>query len=213
LQKIDYGVAVSFLVSLLLSLMFLSACAPLGFGALVLPFLLSADTGQEAEIDAMTKPDDDQPYEIHGSPHWPMPNNIRALFKMSRYKGRASLKVMDQMTSNEFSVLKSWFAQEKREPAFWVAVVLPWLFVLFTIVVPAILMTAFPSSDAKKTLQPILQRTDVGVLRYRVGCTLPQGAYIFGYDLSVNPNSNNNQTYFGRVCRDVVNGGWVFATN
>jgi hypothetical protein len=131
---------------------------------------------------------------------------------MTHYKGRASLKLMDQMThTDEFSELKSWFAQEKRDPAFWVAILLPWLFAIFIVGVPAVLITAFPFSDAQKTLQPILQASDASVWHHRVGCKLPQGTYIFGYDVSVKPRNNNAPPYFGRVCRDVVKGGWVFA--
>jgi hypothetical protein len=111
---------------------------------------------------------------------------------------------------SEFGELKDRFAREKREPAFWVAVLLPWVFAIFTIGVPATLITAFPSSDAKKTLEPILQRSDVGVWHYRILCKLPQGTYIFGYDLSVRPYNDEAPTHFGRVCRDVVKRDWVF---
>jgi hypothetical protein len=113
--------------------------------------------------------------------------------------------------ANEFTELNDWFAQEKREPAFWVAILLPWLFALFTVVVPSILITAFPFSDAQKTLQPILETSDLSVWHYRVGCKLPQGAYIFGYDVIVIPRNDNAPLHYGRVCRDVVKGGWVFA--
>ena len=119
--------------------------------------------------------------------------------------------LFDLMTpTEEFNELRDWFARKKREPAFWVAVLLPWLFAIFTVEVPTILMTAFPFSDAKKTLQ-ILQTSDVGVWHYRVGCKLPQGTYVFGYDLSMKPYNDEVPFHFGRVCRDVVQGGWIFA--
>lgn len=110
--------------------------------------------------------------------------------------------------TDEFSELRDWFAREKREPAFWVAMLLPWVFAILTIGVPSILITAFPFSDAQKTV-PILQRSNVGVWHYRVLCKSPQRTYIFGYDLSVKPY-NDETPHFARVCRDVVKGGWAF---
>jgi hypothetical protein len=112
--------------------------------------------------------------------------------------------------AEEFSDLRDWFAREKREPAFWVAIILPWVFAIFTIGVPAALVTAFPFSDAKKTL-PILQRSDVLSSHYKVICKLPQGTYFFGYDLWMKLDKADGVASRLRVCRD-VNGGWVSGT-
>jgi len=85
---------------------------------------------------------------------------------------------------------------------------LPWVFATSTIGVPAILVSAFPYSDAKKAL-PVLRRSDVGAFGPKTACKLPQGTYIFGYDVAVQVSDKATKP-FGRVCRDVVKGGWVF---
>ena len=111
--------------------------------------------------------------------------------------------------AEEFREYRDWFTRHKRYPDFWLAIILPWMFVIFIVGVPAILLSAFPISDAEKALQRILRRADVGIVRHKIICKLPQGTYIFGYDLVL--KADKSATLFGRVCRDVVKGGWVFA--
>jgi len=114
--------------------------------------------------------------------------------------------------AREFSGLRVWFAQWKRDNplSFWVAVLLPWVFAAFTIGVPATLVSAFPFYDAK---QALTLPAKVGAKTFKVTCKLPSGAYIFGYDLYVENTEKNKIEYFGRVCRDVVNGGWALSVN
>ena len=40
-------------------------------------------------------------------------------------------------------------------------------------------------------------------------CQLPRGTYLFGYDLNV--RTDQGEGNFGRICRDILNGGWVWA--
>jgi len=103
--------------------------------------------------------------------------------------------------------LRDWFAEWKRDNpfSFWVAILLPWLSAVITIGVPATLMTAFPFSDARRVLS---LPPEVGAMATRITCKLPSGSYFFGYEL-VARTETEPLKYFGRVCRDVVKGGWV----
>ena len=110
--------------------------------------------------------------------------------------------------AEEFREYRDWFTHNKRDPLLWIAILLPWMFATITVGVPAILVSAFPYSDAEKAL-PVLRRPDVGAFGHKTTCTLPQGTYIFGYDIAVKTDKGLLKP-FGRVCRDVVKGGWVF---
>jgi len=110
--------------------------------------------------------------------------------------------------NQEFSELRDWLAEWKRDSpvSFWVAILLPWVYAVISMGVPATLITAFPFSDARRvlTLPP-----EVGAMAPRITCKLPTGSsYIFGYELVVRTEKEPLK-YFGRVCRDVVKGGWV----
>jgi hypothetical protein len=107
-----------------------------------------------------------------------------------------------------FSELRDWLAEWKRDSpvSFWVAILLPWVYAVISIGVPVTLVSAFPFSDARRVLA---LPPEVGPITTRMTCKLPSGSYIFGYELVV--NSEKEQMYFGRVCRDVVKGAWVLA--
>ena len=109
--------------------------------------------------------------------------------------------------AREFSGLRVWFAQWKRDNplSFWIAILLPWVFVITSIAVPATLMCAFPFSDAR---QALALPPRVGAVSTRITCKLPSGSYIFGYELVVRTEKDPVMP-FGRVCRDVVKGSWV----
>src|SRR5215475_7046654 len=111
--------------------------------------------------------------------------------------------------AEEFSELRDWFAQWKRDNpfSFWTAIVLPWLFAMGTVGLPAAFVTAFPFADAENSVRQILQRSDVGTFHYKIVCKIPQGTYLFGYELTVATDGA-----FGRACRDIVRGSWVFST-
>ena len=114
-----------------------------------------------------------------------------------------------QVSSTEaFSELREWFASWKRDNplSFWVAILLPWIYAVIAVGVPAILITSFPFSDAKQALQlpPSIWGTTP-----KTFCKMPSGTYLFGYDLAV--ESEGKPKGVGRVCRDVLNGGWVIS--
>jgi hypothetical protein len=105
--------------------------------------------------------------------------------------------------------LRDWFAEWKRDNpfSFWIAVLLPWVCAVISIGVPATLLSAFPFSDARRVLA---LPPEVAAFSTRITCTLPSGFYIFGYELVVS-TEKEPLIPFGRVCRDVVKGGWVLS--
>jgi hypothetical protein len=107
----------------------------------------------------------------------------------------------------EFSELRDWFAEWKRDNplGFWLAVLLPWVYAVISIGVPATLVSAFPFSDARQVLA---LPPEVGSIAPRITCKLPSGSYIFGYELVVRTEKDPLMS-FGRVCRDLVKGSWV----
>jgi hypothetical protein len=109
--------------------------------------------------------------------------------------------------NQEFSELRDWFAEWKRDNpfSFWVAILLPWVYAVISIAVPATLMSAMPFSDARRVLA---LPPEVGAIAPRITCKLPSGSYIFGYELVVSTETHPLLP-FGRVCRDLAKGGWV----
>jgi hypothetical protein len=109
--------------------------------------------------------------------------------------------------AQEFREARDWFAQHKRDPFLWLVILLPLTFATLTIGIPAILMSVFPFSDAKRALGQGLP-SGYTVIWPKTICELPSGTFIFGYDLKT--DNHPASKILGRVCRDVVNGGWVF---
>ena len=112
--------------------------------------------------------------------------------------------------AQEFRETRDWFAQHKRDPFLWLIILMPLTLATLTIGVPAILMSAFPFSDAKRALQQVRPSADLVPVGTRTLCKLPRGTYIFGYDFAVKIDNDLNMNLGGRICRDVINGGWVF---
>ena len=110
--------------------------------------------------------------------------------------------------AQEFREARDWLAQHKRDPFLWLIILMPLAFATLTIGVPAILMSAFPFSDARRTIGQALPSGDLAITA-RTLCKLPRRTYIFGYDFKVKTDRGTKET--GRICRDVVNGGWVLA--
>ena len=98
-------------------------------------------------------------------------------------EGAVGLSMSALPANQEFSELRDWFAEWKRDNpfSFWVAVLLPWLYAVISIGVPATLIPAFPFSDARRvlTLPP-----EVGAMATRITCKLPSGSYFFGMNSS-----------------------------
>ena len=82
------------------------------------------------------------------------------------------------------SELHDWFVHWKRDDplSLWVAILLPWVFAVVSIAVPATLSSAFPFSDAK---QALALPPKVGAVTTRITCKLPSGTFLFGYELVV----------------------------
>jgi hypothetical protein len=110
--------------------------------------------------------------------------------------------------AQEHREARDWLAQHKRDPFLWLVVLLPLTFATLTVGVPAVLLSAFPFSDAKRALGQTPQAADIVIFETKTFCKLPRGTYIFGYDIDLKTNKGPKR--FGRICRDVVNGGWVF---
>ena len=87
---------------------------------------------------------------------------------------------------------------------------MPLTFATLTIGVPGILMSAFPFSEAQRSLGEVLPNAADMVITPRSFCKLPRGTYIFGYDFRVKADKGPTMPG-GRICRDVVHGGWVLA--
>jgi hypothetical protein len=68
----------------------------------------------------------------------------------------------------------------------------------------AVLGSAFPASDAQRTIGQGLPSVDLKIDDPKVFCKLPHSASLFGYNL------NADGKKVGRICRDIVNGGWVW---
>ena len=120
--------------------------------------------------------------------------------------GGGSLRIvlMEELTltpAQEFREARDWLARHKRDPFLWLIILLPLIYAVHTVVVPAILMTVFPFSEAKRALGQDLPSADI--IRVTTLCKLRRGTYLFGYDL------RKNKIRIGRVCRDVVRGGWI----
>jgi hypothetical protein len=114
-------------------------------------------------------------------------------------------------STEEFGGLREWFAQWKQDNplTFWVALLLPWVFAIVSVAVPATLISAFPFSDAKQSLN---LPAGVEAVATKSTCKLPSGTYIFGYELAAK-NEQGKLVEFGRICRDVINGGWAISLN
>lgn len=73
-----------------------------------------------------------------------------------------------------------------------------------------ILSTAFPPADAKQTIGLVSPNVALRIRNAKTPCQLPRGTYLFGYDLNV--RTDQGEGNFGRICRDILNGGWVWAS-
>ena len=110
----------------------------------------------------------------------------------------------------EFREARDWLAQHKRDPFLWTIILMTLMFAALTVGVPAILLSVFPFSDAKRTIAQVLPSSDFVIVKTETLCKLPRGTYIFGYDFGVKIDPKKKKTV-GRICRDVINGGWVLA--
>ena len=106
--------------------------------------------------------------------------------------------------AQEFREVRDWLAQHKRDPFLWLIILMTLAFATLTFGGDVI----FPFSDAKRTIGQALPNADI-VVQTSTSCKVPSGTYIFGYDFGV--KTDGGMKKIGRICRDVVNGGWVLA--
>jgi hypothetical protein len=69
-------------------------------------------------------------------------------------------------------------------------------------------VAVFPPSDAIRAIRQVLPNADVK-LRPKNFLSCRAKKYLFGYDFGIGAGGGGED--IGRICRDVVNGGWVLA--
>jgi hypothetical protein len=108
--------------------------------------------------------------------------------------------------AQEFREVRDWLAQHKHDPFLWIAILMPLMFVMFTFGGNVI----FPPSDAKRAIAKVLPSdADIRFIKNNVFfCQSSRGKYLFGYDFWMRTDEG---VEYGRICRDIVNGGWVLA--
>jgi hypothetical protein len=104
---------------------------------------------------------------------------------------------------------RDWFSDQKRDPAFLVAILGPVACAVVFGVIPTILTIAFPFGDARQSLQSVVPMTAPVTIYPQMVCKLPSGTYLFGYDVFA--RSRDPGSYLGRVCRDIRNERWIFS--
>jgi hypothetical protein len=109
--------------------------------------------------------------------------------------------------AQEFREARDWLKQHKRDPFLWLIIVMT--MTMFTINFGAIviLSSAFPPADAIRAFGQVSPKVDLRTVEAKTLCKLPRGTYLFGYDLGTNQGDGR----VGRICRDILNGEWVWA--
>jgi hypothetical protein len=105
--------------------------------------------------------------------------------------------------AQEFRETRDWFLQHKRDPFLW-------LIILGPLTLAAINfwgLFVFPPSDAIRAVSQDFPSDHTRVAPKNLPTCNGQ-KYSFGYDFDV-ANDVGKIIGVGRVCRDIVNGGWV----
>ena len=89
--------------------------------------------------------------------------------------------------------------EHKRDPFLWLIILGPLTIVAFTF--GGVLL--FPPSDARRAVSQVLPNADMGAMRPNYFPKCGGQTYIFGYDFDWTRGK------LRRVCRDIINGGWV----
>ena len=111
--------------------------------------------------------------------------------------------------AQEFREARDWLAQHRRDPFFWLIILMALTMFTLNFGGIVILSSAFPFSDAKRAIGQVPPSVDMRIAQARTLCKLPRGTYLFGYDLLAIDQENRKNV--GRICRDVANGRWVLA--
>jgi hypothetical protein len=89
--------------------------------------------------------------------------------------------------------------EHKRDPFLWLIILGPLTMVAITF--GGVLL--FPPSDAIRAVSQVLPNADMGAMGAKYFPKCGGQTYIFGYDFE------RARGKLRRVCRDIVNGGWV----
>jgi hypothetical protein len=100
--------------------------------------------------------------------------------------------------AQDFRDARDWFAQHKHDPFLWLVILGPLTFAAITFWG----LFVFPPSDAERAIRQVVPGAGVSFAPKNFPKCRGQ-TYIFGYDFAARSD------HAGRVCRDVVNGGWV----
>ena len=110
--------------------------------------------------------------------------------------------------AHEFRESRDWLLQHKRDPFLW-------LIILGPLVLAAITfwgVVVFPPSDAIRVLRQVLPGADDITMDPKIAMepknfpNCRKKKYIFGYEFAIHADHGED---VGRICRDIVNGGWV----
>jgi hypothetical protein len=107
--------------------------------------------------------------------------------------------------AQELRETRDWLARHKRDPFLWLIILGP--LALATITFWWVIV--FPPSDAIRAIRQVLPNANV-TLQPKNFPSCRSKKYIFGYDFAIRTNGGPGED-IGRICRDVVNGGWVLA--
>jgi hypothetical protein len=107
--------------------------------------------------------------------------------------------------AQEFREAKDWLAQHKRDPFLWLVILGPLALAAATLWGAVV----FPPSDAIGAIKQVLPKADVVLQQQQNFPSCRAKKYVFGYDLRIRTDSGPYES--GRICRDVINGGWVLA--
>ena len=133
--------------------------------------------------------------------------------------------------AQEFREARNWLAKHKRDPFLWLIILMTLTLATLNFGSNVVLWLAFPPSDATRAIAQwqLLPSVNIITGRTRILCKLPRGTYLFGYDLLVLPEVYDLPVLpeptedlwirgiiagwpetVGRICRDVVNGEWIW---
>jgi hypothetical protein len=114
----------------------------------------------------------------------------------------------DIALAQELRETKDWLAQHKRDPFLWLIILGPLALAAATFW----WIVVFPPSDALRAISQVLPHTDITVITLQPknfpSCRARK--YIFGYDFAIRTEGARAEDV-GRLCRDIINGGWVLA--
>jgi hypothetical protein len=106
--------------------------------------------------------------------------------------------------AQELGEIKDWFSQHKRDPFLWLTILGPLALATITFW----WVVVFPPSGAIRTIHQVMPNADISLApRNFPSCRTKR--YIFGYDFATKRTDEAPGAEIGRVCRDVINGGWV----